>query len=339
MSSAGTSSSFGISLDHNSNSNATPSPTEPLPLPHLANLNAPPNNQAFAEAVASLSHAADILSNAAKAISSAVESLMLAGAHSDCADFFMQTGRPCSPENRTKDWLTRNYSLNPSQVPNTKLPSSSLLFENAVVAAQQGGVGDANANGLRHASPRAHESDPKSSSLDDRSDISQLDLTERDPALLLNQNREPPSVDQATPLAPGNAPQKGDQPSDHESIQSDPIVHSPQSQASSLDSSGGHITEPEAQPVKPPIQLNPNTNNLNTTSSIGFGLGSSSHVPSWNQLNHHQDESRFVPLTAWTLRRQGLTWDTQVIRLDGSRTTPATSMELLPTTYYFGGGF
>ncbi|KAG8714351.1 hypothetical protein FRC08_012053 [Ceratobasidium sp. 394] len=297
MSSAGTSSSFGISLDQNSNSNATPSPTEPLPLPHPANLNAPLKNQAFMEAVASLSHAADILSNAAKAISSAVESLMLAGAHSDCANFFMQTGRPCSPESRTKDWLARNYSLNPPQVPNTKLPSSSLLFENAVVAAQQGGVGEANANGLRHASPRAHESDPESS-LDGRGDISQLDLTERGPALLLNRNRESPSVDEATPLPTGNTPHKGDQLSDHESIESDSVVNSPQSQASSLDSSGGHITEPEAQAIKLPIQLNPNANNLNTTSSIGFGLGSSSHVPSWNQLNQHQGESRFVPLTA-----------------------------------------
>ncbi|KAG8731946.1 hypothetical protein FRC10_001323 [Ceratobasidium sp. 414] len=271
MSSGGISSSSGLSLGQNSNSNATPSPTEPLPLPHPTSLDATPNNQAFFEAVASLSYAADILSNAAKAISSAVESLRLAGSHSDCANFYMQTGPPLSPENRTKDWLARSYSLNPAQTPNTELPLPSLLFENGggiagMSAVVHGNVNEANAGGLHHESSRTPEDHSETSS-DSHSDVSQLDLTERGPAQPLTRNRESSNVDKATSLSATDIPREGDQLAERESVVPGTVVHlpqspgSPQSQASSLDSSGGRITEPGAHVVEPRIQFNPSASN------------------------------------------------------------------------------
>ncbi|KAG9121127.1 hypothetical protein FRC07_003047 [Ceratobasidium sp. 392] len=202
MTSASTYSSFRTSVDPNTNANATPSPMR-QPLPHLADPNAQLDSQAFMEAVASLSFAADILSNAAKAISSAVESLMLASSRSNRGKVFMPTAQPFSPESRTKDWLARDYTLNPRNELTVDPTVPSLLFQsNEVIAAQQTNADEANTNDFPHVSPHTPQRDSESSA-DGQSDVSRLDLTEQAPVQMLATAEKSPVINEvASPLTP-----------------------------------------------------------------------------------------------------------------------------------------
>ncbi|KAG9113361.1 hypothetical protein FRC07_007800, partial [Ceratobasidium sp. 392] len=268
MTSASTCSSFGTSVNPKPNSNVTPSPTR-QPLPHIADPNAPPGNQAFMEAVASLSFAADILFNAAKAMSSAVESLMLASSRSDCANFFIPATQPSSPESRTKDWLARNYTLNPRNELTADPPVSPLLFQSGeVVTAQQKNANEANNNNSPRVSPHTPQHGSKAST-DGQSDVSRLDLAEQSPAQPLVTPEKPPvRGDVASPLTPKVSATGVQEISDRDLL--DPAEMLPQSPASSASrssttsSSGGHITLPEELVAETSdLLIQPDASNLN----------------------------------------------------------------------------
>ncbi|QRW04577.1 hypothetical protein RhiLY_03576 [Ceratobasidium sp. AG-Ba] len=231
-------SSFGVSTGENT----TPLPSSPKPLPPVGDQHASPNNQAFAEAIASLAYASDLLSNASKAMSSAVESFMLAGSHSLCFDFLTHNHGMSSPKNYAQDWLNRNYSLNPIKEPAETPQTSSLLFEAGFEAGSQGKALPEENNANDH--PRgANRENDVDQSVENDSDASRLELIHpgggSDSPVKEAAVNEEGSVS-GTPVV---RPQS---PSQVVEFASEQTSDSVESVTSSPKSSGGHITELES---------------------------------------------------------------------------------------------
>jgi hypothetical protein len=137
MSSSSAFSSPGASTARGLNDDTTPTPPGGQPLPLPAELDASPSRQAFLEAVASLSYASDVLSTAAKAMSSAAKSLALVDAYSDCGNFFMHTDLNPSNENSNQKWLTRDYTLSPAKETKHEQPTGSTPVDNGAFQTTQ----------------------------------------------------------------------------------------------------------------------------------------------------------------------------------------------------------
>ncbi|KAG8725167.1 hypothetical protein FRC09_006790 [Ceratobasidium sp. 395] len=207
--------------------------------------NIPPSNQSFIEALASLSYAADVLSNASKAISSAVESLMLASSGSDCRNLLMHIGQPLSPRSRTEEWLDRDYSLNSrSKLETENTPASSFAQTNK---AQQDQV--IKTNGMPE-SPRGSSHMPHSqqqTSSDNQSDVSELKLMEPASALFQAGDQAPHRSDQVGVFTTLSGSQERDSQTNADGVALSPMVDHPLQHPSSPlsqrngDSSGGHM--------------------------------------------------------------------------------------------------
>ncbi|QRV90425.1 bifunctional glutamate/proline--tRNA ligase [Ceratobasidium sp. AG-Ba] len=156
----------------------TPSPSIPRLISDLpTSTHTPTNNQAFADAIASLSHAADLLSNASKTLSSAVESLVLASSQPGCLDFLTHASQILSPKEDAHDWLSRDYSLNNTKLTASEPTSTSLLFETGPGSTAQGNsISSENNKGNHSNQTQSNDQGHAGVPLDAQSEVSRFEL-------------------------------------------------------------------------------------------------------------------------------------------------------------------